>query len=122
MDIVDVFSASDYVALDGSWLRSKSFNLAYHPDMSLRTFGLTTRAKGSVVPSARGNRSERAEGVKPFVQPRTPTDLLQEPVEPLELSKSTSDYELLAAARAQATDANLIEQRKRLRGAPEASS
>ena len=78
MDIVDVFSANDYVALDGSWLRNKSFHLAYHPDMSLRTFGLTTIAKGTVKAPRHDKRSERAGDVKQLVAPRRSTDLLQD--------------------------------------------
>ncbi len=49
LDVVDVYSQLDTIPLDGSWQRATSFHLAFHADMSLRTFaianpGRTTRA------------------------------------------------------------------------------
>jgi hypothetical protein len=73
MEVVDIFSETDYVPLDGSWLRSRSFELAYHPDMSLKTFGLATVAQGSNVRRSRASGTDRGDS-KPLVQPRTPSD------------------------------------------------
>ena len=52
IDIVDDYSDIDHLSLDGPWLRTKAFNLAYHPDMSVKTLGLSTASSASAIASS----------------------------------------------------------------------
>ncbi len=60
-DVVDAFSESYQVPLDGTWPRSRTFHLAYHPDMSLKAFGLSTWPEATLteraVPGPRPRKS-----------------------------------------------------------------
>ncbi|MCW2762950.1 MAG: hypothetical protein JWR85_3151 [Marmoricola sp.] len=121
IEIVDEFSGTDHLSLDGSWLRGKSFNLAFHPDMSLKTLGLTSTVRGSGA-TTRGNGAERPATGNPVIRPRIATGPLVEPPRPpLELLGTTSGYEVLAATRAQAGEPTLFEQRRKVRGGSESN-
>lgn len=73
LDVVDGFSRLDLIPLDGSWLRSTSFNLVFHADMSLKTFG--TRSPGrSRSAASNGAATRPAASDKPRARPRKATE------------------------------------------------
>jgi hypothetical protein len=110
LDILDEFSGVDYVSLDGSWLRGKSFTLAFHPDMSLKTVGLTDAGRAS----AGATSESRVERVaKPLIAPRAPAEQ-RSGSDPMELPSTSSDYEVLAATRARAGELTIHEQRRKI--------
>jgi hypothetical protein len=55
VDVVDEFSQLDAVDLDGSWWRSRNVELAYHPDMSVKTFGVTSTPTATAVVTSLGD-------------------------------------------------------------------
>ena len=110
LDILDEFSGVDYVSLDGSWLRGKSFTLAFHPDMSLKTVGLTDAGRASAG-AASESRVERV--AKPLIAPRAPAEQ-RSGSDPVELPSTSSDYEVLAATRARAGELTIHEQRRKI--------
>ena len=119
MDVVDRYSPIDEVPLDGSWLRSREFNLAYHPDMSLMTFGVGTTPTASAIATSIGDVMDAAGAAAKSVADR-PTDeqnKLDAAKTQLDLLKTTNDYEMLSATRAQSVEVAVLEQQKALRDA-----
>jgi hypothetical protein len=98
LDVVDEFSEFDHVDLDGSWWRTGKVELAYHPDMSLKTFGVASTPGVSTVVSSFGKVSDAVvaarkadEGAAAKAKAsRIKTTLLME---------ASTEMEVLAAAR-----------------------
>lgn len=69
LDVVDTFSQVDLIPLDGSWLRSSSFNLAFHADMSVKSFATSGPGRSGTAAS-NGGGDERARTPTTRARPR----------------------------------------------------
>ena len=122
LDIVDAQSPTDYFSLDASWRHSKSFTLAYHSDMSLRTFGfMTTSDAGAVSASLGGMLDSVGAAVKLVSQRRPPAGDALAPSRneiDLPLPRSSTDYEALSATQAQTSLSTSAAARLPARTAP----
>jgi hypothetical protein len=119
MDIVDGFSATDRLSIDGSWRRAEKFELSYHPDMSLKTFGFASTPSASAVATSIG---EVIDGVTAARKAAAERDSaadreLEAATTQLNLLKVANESEILAATRARAAELAVLEQQKKLREA-----
>lgn len=114
LDIVDEDSASDLLSLDGSWLRTKTFELAYHPDMSLKTFGFTSTPTASSVATATGGIADALVAAKKTLTPTTSAEQrqLDAAKTQLELLKTANEFDVLSATRARAAELAALEQQR----------
>lgn len=116
MDVVDGFSHTDYLPLDGSWLRSRKFELSYYPDMSLKSFGLTTESSASAVATSVGEVFDAASKAAKDYRER-PSELeskVESAKTQLELLKTATDMEVLAATKGRAAELAVLEQEKKI--------
>ena len=101
LDIVDDYSPTDPLSIDGSWWRMKKFEISYHADMSIKSFGVSSTSSVSAIATSTGEvldaltqaRKDRAA---------SPTDADKELAKAktqLELLQSASEYEILAEPR-----------------------
>lgn len=117
LDVVDDFSPTDPLSVDGSWWRMKKFELSYHPDMSLKSFGVSSSPNASAVATSTGDfldvvaqtgkdiKAGPSDADKELAKAKTQLDLL----------KTASEYEVLAATKNQAAELAHLEQQKKIR-------
>ncbi|MCL3819529.1 hypothetical protein [Aeromicrobium wangtongii] len=119
LDVVDEHSPINALSLDGSWLRTKKFTLAYHPDKSLKTFGLTSTSSASTIATGIGGIVDSASAsAKAWMdRPSVQAQELDRIKTQLDLGKAESELEVLAATRARAAEVAVLEQEKKIRDA-----
>jgi hypothetical protein len=101
LDIVDRHSPLDSLSLDGAWLRSKKFELAFHPDMSLKTFGFSTTPAASAIATATGDALEAIGAAREKASGQASEDeqRLKRLKTKVDLLKTADEFELLSADR-----------------------
>jgi hypothetical protein len=119
LDIVDSFSTLDYMSLEGTFLRERSFELTYHPDMSLKTFGLTTTSNVAAIATSTGEVMDAIGAARKALSEKPSEDEveLEKAKTQLDLLKTASEYEVLSATRERAGEAAVLEQEKKIRDA-----
>lgn len=115
LDVVDRYSAIDGISIDGSILRSKKFELAFHADKSVKTFGMASESAVSAISASLGGVADvvttlRKEASKPPAEQRA----LDKAQTQLDLLKVTSEMEQLSATVDRAAELAALEQQRRL--------
>jgi len=117
LNVVDRFSGDNLISLDGSWLRTRSFELAFHPDMSVKTFGVTSASSVSAVTTSLGDVFDAATAAREMATKR-PTAAAQELAAArakLDLLNVATEYEVLSATRERAAAVAIAEQLAKLK-------
>ncbi|MBG0568418.1 hypothetical protein [Actinoplanes aureus] len=119
LDVVDGHSELDQLSLDGSWLKTKRFELSYHPDMSVKSFGVTTAPNASAVATSLGEILDATSVARKQIaeRPAAAEQRLKAATLQLDLLKTASEYEVLAATHRESEELAILELRKRLREA-----
>jgi hypothetical protein len=116
LDVVDRFCESDVLPLDGSWLRTRPVEFAYHPDMSLKTYGLKVATSAATVSASLGESVDAAAAAHKALKARPSAEApaLEKKKTELDLLKTESDFEVLAASRERAPAVAVAEQLAKL--------
>lgn len=115
LDVVDEYSTTDYLRLDGSWLRAKTFELTYHPDMSLKSFGFGSTSSVSAIATSTEGAVDAIVAAKASMESRKTDDqrALESAKTQLELLQAANDFEVLSATRTRAAELALLEQQRK---------
>ncbi|MBP7003566.1 hypothetical protein [Amaricoccus sp.] len=118
LDVVDRFSGTDEIPLDGSWLRTRSVELAWHPDMSLKTYGAKTVSSAGAVSASLGEALDAAAAAYKTVKekPSAAAEALAKKKAEVDRLKTETEFEVLAAARQRAPAVAVAEQLRKLAG------
>lgn len=119
LDVVDGLAPAVEMSLDGSWWRDRKVALAYHPDMSLKSFAVTSASSLSaplgdvagLVEAAIKARAEAAKKPSPQAQQLAANKLT------LDLLNTATEIEVLSATRARAAELAVMEQEQKVRAA-----
>jgi hypothetical protein len=119
LDVVDEFCPIDPLSLDGSWWRMKKFELSYHPDMSLKTFGISSTSSLAGVATSTGDLFDALGQARKDIAARPSADEKERDRAKVqfELLQASSQYEVLAATRYRSAELAVLEQQKKLREA-----
>ncbi|WP_433043433.1 hypothetical protein [Dactylosporangium sp. CS-033363] len=119
LDIVDELSVTDLLPLDGSWHRDNKFVLAYHPDMSLKSFGIESAPAVAGLSTSIGEVLDAVAQARKDVaaRPSAEEEAAARAKTQLELLQSLNSAEILAATRARSAELAALEQQKKLREA-----
>lgn len=119
MDVVDDFSPTDPLSIDGSWWRMNKFELSFHPDMSLKTFGVGSTSSVAAVATSAGEVMDALGQARKDLAARPTADeeALARAKTQLDLLTAVSGHEVLAATRGRAAELAVLEQQKKLREA-----
>lgn len=119
MDVVDDFSPTDPLSIDGSWWRMNKFELSFHPDMSLKTFGVGSTPSIAAVATSAGEVMDALGQARKDLAARPTADeeALARAKTQLDLLTAVSGHEVLAATRGRAAELAVLEQQKKLREA-----
>jgi hypothetical protein len=119
LDIVDSQSATDHLGLDGRWMRSEKFELAYHPDMSLKTFGFSTTSTAGAAATSAGGVLDALGAAQTALAARPSADQKQLAAAKtqLDLLTTQTEFEALAATRGKATELAVLEQQAKIAAA-----
>lgn len=117
LDLVDRFSEADEVPLDGSWLRTRSIEFAWHPDMSLKTYGVKTTSSAAVASASLGEALAAATSAYKNVKekPSAEAAALKARKAEIDRLKTETEYEVLAATRERAAAVAVAEQLAKLK-------
>ncbi len=117
LNVVDRFSEDNLISLDGSWFRTKSFELAYNPDMSVKTFGVKSVSSVSAVATSLGEVFDAAAAArdKAAKRPSAAAQELAAARARLDLLNAATEYEVLSATRERAAAVAIAEQLAKLR-------
>lgn len=117
LDVVDEFSPTDQLPVEGRWRRTRTFELAYHPDMSLKTFGVVTESSASTVAPAVGEVLDAAAKVKSDAASAPSEDEveLERITLQRDLLKTSLDLDALSATSYAATELAIMKQGKEIR-------
>lgn len=116
LDIVDEFSPYHEVSIDQRGLRSRTFKIAYHPDGSVKTFGLGSESAIGTLGPALGELMDAASAARKSLKERPSVEALalEKAKTQLDLLSTTTEYEVLAATHQQAAELAALEQKHRL--------
>jgi hypothetical protein len=119
LDIVDCHSETDYLPLDGSWFRSRKFELSYHPDMSLKSYGVGSVSSLSSIATATGEVLDAVGAARKEVNDRASADeeKLAKAKTQLELLQTSDQFEILSATHAMSAELAALEQRGKIKAA-----
>ena len=113
-------SPRDHLSLNGRWLHKEKFvELSYHPDMSLKTFGLQLHVER--VGDGHLDREDcwsaaAAARTSIAAVPSAEKRQLEAATTQLDLLKTASEFEVLSATRARAAEVAVLEQKVKLAG------
>lgn len=116
-DIVDEFSRDHRLSLEGSFARTQSISLSYHPDMSVSSFGVKVGPTAASIATSLGEVVDAAAAARKAVAERPTAEEVQKDAAEtrLALLKSANDYEILAATRERSVELAILEQEKKIR-------
>ncbi|WP_157439233.1 hypothetical protein [Agreia sp. Leaf244] len=119
LDIVDSHSETDYLELDGSWFRSRKFELVYHPDMSLKSYGVGSASSLSTIATATGEVLDAVGAARKEANARSSADeeKLAKAKTQLELLQTSDQFEILSATHAMSAELAALEQLEKLKAA-----
>lgn len=116
IDVVDRFGEDDDVPLDGSWLRTRAVEFAYHPDMSLKTWGVKTVSAAASISTGLGEVLDAsAKALKAAERPSAQARELARKKAEIDRLKTETEYEVLSATRERAAAVAVAEQVAKLR-------
>ncbi|WP_374010561.1 hypothetical protein [Leifsonia sp. LS-T14] len=116
IDIVDERSPLDHLSLNGKWLHKEKFELSYHPDMSLKTFGFSSTSSASAIATSTGGLMDAVAAARTSIAavPSAEKRQLEAATTQLDLLKTASEFEVLSATRARAAEVAVLEQKAKL--------
>lgn len=116
IDIVDHDSPVDYLSLNGKWMHKEKFELSYHPDMSLKTFGFSSTSTASAVATSTGGLMDAVAAARTSIaaMPSAEKRQLDAATMQLDLLKTASEFEVLSATRSRAAEVAVLEQQAKL--------
>jgi hypothetical protein len=117
MDVVDSASLIDLLPIDARWFRTRSYKLDYHPDKSLKSFGIQSASSISTVASAVGEVMDAVGDAreKAAKEPSEEQAKLAKAKAQLEMMQVGNDIEVLAATRVRASELAVLEQAAKIR-------
>lgn len=116
LDVVDSYSPQDKVSFDGNWLHNRKIDLAFHPDGSIKTYGVTAASTLSGIATAAGSALDAvgAAHKERTSKPDATEQALADAKIKLDLLKTSSEYAQLSAVHERAAELAELEQRVKL--------
>jgi hypothetical protein len=114
--VVDEVSPVDTIDVRGNWWQNRTVELSFHPNQTLKTYGITTASTiGAVVTAAGGVIDAAVAAGKTLAErPTAEEDTLQAAKQRLDMAKTSSEMAQLAATQERAAELAELEQRAKL--------